>query len=75
MVMVILLCATAAQAEETGLAQLHSWVKVGRKTCMADHYHSGTGHASTREQAERQAIQSWSTARRGVATRARPARR
>jgi hypothetical protein len=62
MVVVTLLGATGAaqaRAEETGLAQLHSWVKMGRKTCMADHYHSGAGHAPTREQAERQAIQSW----------------
>ena len=60
LVMGILLGATgAAQAEETGIAEIHSWVKMGRKTCMADHYHSGTGNAETRGQAERQAIQSW----------------
>ena len=58
LVMGILLGATgAAQAEETGIAEIHSWVKMGRKTCMADHYHSGTGNAETRGQAERQAIQ------------------
>jgi hypothetical protein len=51
--------AAQAQAEETGLAQLHSWVKMGRKTCMTDHYHSGTGNGPTRVQAERDAIQSW----------------
>ena len=34
-------------------------MKTGRKTCMVDHYHSGNGHASTRGEAERQAIQSW----------------
>lgn len=61
-VMGILLGATGAaqaRAEETGLAEIHSWVKMGRKTCMADHYHSGNGNAATRPQAERQAVQSW----------------
>jgi hypothetical protein len=48
-----------AQAEETGLAGIHTWVRVGGKTCLADHFHSGSGSGSTRTQAERQAIQSW----------------
>jgi hypothetical protein len=49
----------AAQADETGIAGIHSWVKMGRKTCFADHFHSGNGTGATRRQAERQAIQSW----------------
>jgi hypothetical protein len=49
-----------AQADdETGIAGIHSWVKVGRKTCMGDHFHSGSGSSSTRKLAERQAVQSW----------------
>jgi hypothetical protein len=48
-----------AQAEETGVAGIHTWVKVGRKTCLADHFHSGSGSGPTRQQAEKQAIQSW----------------
>jgi hypothetical protein len=49
-----------AQADdETGIAGIHDWIKVGRKTCMADHFHSGDGHAATRAQAARQAIESW----------------
>jgi hypothetical protein len=47
------------QAEETGVAGIHSWVKVGRKTCLVDHFHSGSGSGNTRSVAERQAIQSW----------------
>jgi hypothetical protein len=47
------------QAEETGVAGIHSWVKVGRKTCLVDHFHSGSGSGKTRSLAERQAIQSW----------------
>jgi hypothetical protein len=58
-ILVVATGAAQAQAEETGLAQLHSWVKMGRKTCMVDHFHSGNGNAPTRGQAERQAIQSW----------------
>lgn len=46
-------------AEETGIASIHTWVKIGRKTCLLDHFHSGTGNAATRAQAERQAVQSW----------------
>jgi hypothetical protein len=50
----------AAHADdETGVAGIHSWVKMGRKTCMVDHFHSGNGSGATRAQAERQAIQAW----------------
>ncbi|MBO0763678.1 MAG: hypothetical protein J2P50_03675 [Hyphomicrobiaceae bacterium] len=45
--------------DETGVAVIHTWVKVGRKTCMADHYHSGNGDGATRLLATRHAIQSW----------------
>jgi hypothetical protein len=47
------------QAEETGVAGIHTWVKVGGKTCLADHFHSGTGNGKTRSLAEKAAIQSW----------------
>jgi hypothetical protein len=50
---------TAKADDETGIADIHSLVKVGRKTCMLDHFHSGTGSSPTRALAERQAIQSW----------------
>jgi hypothetical protein len=49
----------AALADETGVAGIHDWVKIGHKTCLTDHFHSGNGNGATRAQAERQAIQSW----------------
>lgn len=47
------------RAQETGLASIHDWVTVGRKTCMASHTHDGAGNGKTRKDAERAAIQSW----------------
>ena len=40
-------------ASETGMASIHGWRKVGRKTCLVDHDHSGTGSGSNRKIAER----------------------
>lgn len=48
-----------AYAQETGLAAIHSWVPVGRKTCMETHFHDGTGTGKTKRDAERAAIRSW----------------
>jgi hypothetical protein len=47
------------QAQETGMASIHSWVKVGRKTCLVDHFHNGDGTGTTRLEAERAAITAW----------------
>lgn len=48
------------QAQETGLASMHSWVQVGRnKTCMASHTHDGSGNGKTKKDAEKAAIRSW----------------
>jgi hypothetical protein len=60
----VALCGGAAagqsqKAEETGLAGIHAWVKVGRKTCMADHFHDGSGTGPSKPVAERAAIRSW----------------
>jgi hypothetical protein len=52
--------ASAQQGGETGVAEIHSWVKVGRKTCMLDHYHDGQGTGRTKALAEKSAILSWS---------------
>jgi hypothetical protein len=49
----------AAVAQESGLAGMHTWVRVGRKTCMLDHFHDGSGSGATRSQAERAAIRAW----------------
>ena len=56
---ILLAAAGMAKAEETGVAGIHSWAKMGRKTCLADHFHDGSGRGATRPQAERAAIQSW----------------
>ena len=48
-----------AWSQGTGMEELHTWVKVGRKTCMLDHYHDGSGNGPTRAQAERAAIHAW----------------
>jgi hypothetical protein len=48
-----------AHAQETGLAAIHSWVSVGRKTCMESHYHDGNGTGKSQKEAEKAAIRSW----------------
>jgi hypothetical protein len=48
-----------AAAQETGLAGMHTWVKVGGRTCMLDHFHDGSGSGPTRAAAQRAAIQAW----------------
>jgi len=49
----------AAQGSETGVASIHQWVKAGRKTCMLDHFHDGSGTGANRRQAEQAAISAW----------------
>lgn len=49
----------AAQAQEAGLAGLHAWVRAGSKTCMADHFHDGSGTGRSKAQAEAAAIRAW----------------
>jgi hypothetical protein len=51
--------ATVAQANETGMASIHSWRKVGKKTCLVDHDHAGNGSGTNRQQAELAAIRAW----------------
>jgi hypothetical protein len=46
-------------AQQTGLAGIHAWVPVGRKTCMATHTHEGSGNGKTKKDAERAAIRAW----------------
>jgi len=52
------LTAGGASAQD-GLAGLHEWVKVGRKTCMVDHFHDGSGTGATKAQAQAAAIRAW----------------
>jgi hypothetical protein len=49
----------AAAADETGIAAIHPWVKVGRRTCFTDHYHYGSGRGVTQAHARAAAINSW----------------
>lgn len=50
----------AARAQEgMGLAGIHDWIKVGRKTCMADHFHDGSGTGASKAQAQAAAIRAW----------------
>lgn len=46
-------------AEETGVAGIHSWVKIGRRTCLADHFHTGNGNGASLRMAQAAAIRSW----------------
>jgi hypothetical protein len=48
-----------AQAQETGLAGMHSWARIGGRVCMLDHFHDGFGSGPTRAAAQRAAIQAW----------------
>ena len=49
-----------ALADQTGLAAMHDLRKEGGRTCMADHFHSGSSSGKrTRAAAEAEAIRSW----------------
>jgi hypothetical protein len=50
----------AAVAQDTGLAGMHTWVRVGGRTCLLDHFHDGSGAGSTRAAAQRAAMRAWS---------------
>jgi len=53
------LASTAVLADDTGLAYSHTLRKEGGRTCMADHYHSGSGEGRTKEAARAAAVRSW----------------
>jgi hypothetical protein len=46
-------------ADETGMASIHPWRKVGKKTCLVDHEHAGSGTGINKKAAELSAIRSW----------------
>jgi hypothetical protein len=56
----LLVSGSAVRAEESGLAGMHEWVRAGGRTCMADHYHDGSGSGRTRGAAQAAAIRAWS---------------
>ncbi len=49
----------AALADSTGFDSIHTKIRVGTKSCFADHNHSGSGSGATRKIAEMQAVSSW----------------
>jgi hypothetical protein len=55
------LCLSSAvvRGQDTGLAGLHSWIRIGGRTCMADHFHDGMGSGATRAQARIAAVRAW----------------
>lgn len=60
-----LLLAVAAsaplEAQEEGLANLHSWSRVGHKICFTDHFHNGQGSGASQKQALAEAIRDWAS--------------
>jgi len=51
--------ACAAAQDGMGLAGIHDWVRIGSKTCMADHFHDGQGSGPTKAQAQAAAQRAW----------------
>jgi hypothetical protein len=50
---------TVASADVTGFDAMHTQVRVGKKMCMVDHWHYGSGSGKTKALAQRDAISSW----------------
>jgi hypothetical protein len=49
-----------ALADQTGIAEMHSLRREGGRTCMSDHFHSGTSSGQrSRAAATAAAIRSW----------------
>ena len=55
----ILASGGAALAQDLGLASMHTWVRVGGRTCLLDHFHDGSGSGPTVAAAQRAAIRAW----------------
>jgi hypothetical protein len=47
------------QADETGVASIHTWVRSGGRTCLVDHFHDGSGSGRSRAAAQAAAIRAW----------------
>ena len=48
-----------ADASESGMASIHSWRKVGKKTCLVAHQHAGSGSGNSLKAAQINAIEGW----------------
>ncbi len=60
--MMMIAGAPAVKADDSGLASIHDWRnESGRRVCMSDHFHDGTGSGQTRQQAEAAAKSSWTS--------------
>ena len=58
--MILIGAAPAAKADDSGLASIHDWkTEPGRRVCMSDHFHDGSGTGATRKEAEAAARSSW----------------
>ena len=58
--MMIVGTASAVKADDSGLASIHAWKnEPGRRVCMSDHFHDGSGTGKTRKEAEAAARSSW----------------
>jgi hypothetical protein len=61
LVLLAALPAPSVSAAESGMASIHSWRKVGKKTCMVGHQHDGNGSGVTQKIATQQAVNAWSS--------------
>jgi hypothetical protein len=58
--MMIGAASSAVKADDSGLASIHDWKnESGRRVCMSDHFHDGSGTGATRKDAEAAARSSW----------------
>ena len=46
-------------ADDTGMASIHTWRAERGKVCLVDHFHSGNGVGRTKKLARRAAINDW----------------
>ena len=60
MAMIMIGAVPASKADDSGLASIHDWKnEPGRRVCMSDHFHDGSGTGATRKEAEAAARSSW----------------
>lgn len=60
--MMMIGAASAAKADDTGFASIHDWRnEPGRRVCMSDHFHDGSGTGQTQKEAEAAARSSWAS--------------
>lgn len=60
--MMMIGAASTVKADDSGLASIHDWKnESGRRVCMSDHFHDGSGSGPTRKEAEAAARSSWAS--------------